>query len=112
MQKAFWIGILGLILELFLQKIPWLLGTKALKGQLSAQSHFHIAALDLVLLSIALIMSGWALETISRHLLWLNQDLGKTDKIEAFVWDIHAQNLIWLKNFFSWNQCVVAISGS
>ena len=56
MQKAFWIGILGLIFGIIFAKIPWLLGTKALKGQLSAQSHFHIAALDLVFLSIALIM--------------------------------------------------------
>ena len=98
-KKAFWIGILGLIFGIIFAKVPWLLGTKSLKGQLSAQSHFHIAALDLVFLSIALIMSGWALETISRHLLWLNQDLGKTDKIEAFVWDIHAQKFNLAKKF-------------
>ncbi len=98
-KKAFWTGLIGLLLGIILAKVPWLLGTKVLKGQLSAQSHFHIVALDLLLLSIALIMSGWALETISRHLLWLNQDLGKTEKVEAFIWDIHAQKFNLAKKF-------------
>ena len=97
--RAFWIGFTGLILGIIFSKVPWLLGTKVLKGQLSAQTHFHVVALDLLFLSVALIMSGWALETISRHLLWLKQDLGKTEKIEAFVWDIHAQKFNLAKKF-------------
>ena len=98
-RKAFWIGLLGLLLGIIFAKVPWLLGTKVLKGQITAQVHFHIVALDLLILCIALMMSGWALETISRHLLWLKQDLRKTEEVEPFIWDIHAQKFNLAKKF-------------
>ncbi len=98
-RKAFWIGLVGLILGISFAKAPWLLGTKVLKGQITAQSHFHFVALDLFLLCTALMMSGWALETISRHLLWAKQDLEQTKVIEPFIWDIHAQKFNLAKKF-------------
>ena len=98
-NKAFWIGIIALIIGVVAAKLPWLWGTKVSKGLLSSKLHFHYVGADLIVLCIALIGSGWALETIARHRRWLLQDLGLVKSVDPFVWDVHAQKFNLAKKF-------------
>lgn len=98
-RKAIWLGLAGIVLGIIAAKVPWLLGTKVIKNQLSPQLHFHFVVADMILLCIALIISGWALETLTRHLRWMQQDLGVITSVDPFIWDIHAKKFNLAKKF-------------